>query len=393
MKKVLEMREKRAKAWDAAKAFLDTRAKDGVLSAEDNATYDKMLADVDSMARQIAIEEDRVARDAAMAQPTSSPITAKPNVQDGKPVHFRATAEYREDFLNLVRGKRPVHNVMEEGTPSTGGYLVPIEFDKNLVKALKHENVIRSISKVITTAAPHRINIALTDVSADWVAESGVFTPSTPTFNQLSLDAYTLRAAALVSEELLQDSMFDLEDYLVSNFALAFAAKEEQAFCVGTGEGQPTGIFTSKGGDVGVTTAGATDIKADELIDLTYSLKDGYKKSAIFVLNSATLAGIRKLKDGNGVYMWQPSLQADQPDRLLGFPVYVSQYAPTIAANAYTVAFGDFQNYWIADRSGRTVRRADELHIANLQTGFYAFQRVDGKTVLPEGIKLLKQHA
>ena len=393
MKKVLEMREKRAKAWDAAKAFLDTRAKDGVLTAEDNATYDKMLADVDSMARQIALEEDRVARDVAMAQPTSSPITAKPNAQDGKPVHFRATAEYREDFLNLVRGKRPVHNVMEEGTPSTGGYLVPIEFDKNLVKALKHENVIRSISKVITTAAPHRINIALTDVSADWVAESGVFTPSTPTFNQLSLDAYTLRAAALVSEELLQDSMFDLEDYLISNFALAFAAKEEQAFCIGTGEGQPTGIFTSKGGDVGITTAGATDIKADELIDLTYSLKDGYKKSAIFVLNSATLAGIRKLKDGNGVYMWQPSLQADQPDRLLGFPVYVSQYAPTIAAGAYTVAFGDFQNYWIADRSGRTVRRADELHIANLQTGFYAFQRVDGKTVLPEGIKLLKQHA
>lgn len=393
MKKVLEMREKRAKAWDAAKAFLDTRVKDGVLSAEDNATYDKMLVDVDSMARQIALEEDRVARDTAMAQPTSSPITAKPTTQDGKPVHFRATAEYREDFLNLVRGKRPVHNVMEEGTPSTGGYLVPIEFDRNLVRALERENVIRSISKVITTAAPHRINVALTDVSADWVVESGTFTPSTPTFNQLSLDAYTLRAAALVSEELLQDSMFDLEDYLIDNFARAFAAKEEQAFCVGAGSTQPTGIFTASGGDVGVTTAAAGAITADELIELTYSLKDGYKKSAKFVLNSATLAGIRKLKDGNGAYMWQPSLQADQPDRLLGFPVYVSQYAPTIAANAYTIAFGDFQNYWIADRSGRTVRRADELHIANLQTGFYAFQRVDGKTVLPEGIKLLKQHA
>jgi HK97 family phage major capsid protein len=393
MKKVLEMREKRAKAWDAAKAFLDTRAKYGVLSAEDNTTYDKMLADVDAMAHQIAIEEDRVARDAAMAQPTSSPITAKPNAQDGKPVHFRATAEYREDFLNLVRGKRPVHNVMEEGTPSTGGYLVPIEFDRNLVRALERENVIRSVAKVITTAAPHRINIALTDVSADWVVESGVFTPSTPTFNQLSLDAYTLRAAALVSEELLQDSMFELEPYLIDNFARAFAAKEEQAFCVGVGTTQPTGIFTASGGDVGVTTAAAGAITADELIDLTYALKDGYKKNAKFVLNSATLAGIRKLKDGNGAYMWQPSLQADQPDRLLGFPVYVSQYVPTIAANAYTVAFGDFQNYWIADRSGRTVRRADELHIANLQTGFYAFQRVDGKTVLPEGIKLLKQHA
>lgn len=393
MKKVLEMREKRAKAWDAAKAFLDTRAKDGVLSPEDNATYDKMLADVDAMAHQIAIEEDRVARDAAMAQPTSSPITAKPNAQDGKPVHYRATAEYREDFLNLVRGKRPIHNVMEEGTPSTGGYLVPIEFDRNLVRALERENVIRSLAKVITTTAPHRINIALTDVSADWVAESGTFTPSTPTFNQLSLDAYTLRAAALVSEELLQDSMFELEPYLIDNFARAFAAKEEQAFCVGVGSTQPTGIFTANGGDVGVTTAAAGAITADELIELTYSLKDGYKKNAVFILSSATLAGIRKLKDGNGAYMWQPSLQAGQPDRLLGFPVYVSQYAPTIAAGAYTVAFGDFQNYWIADRSGRTVRRADELHIANLQTGFYAFQRVDGKTVLPEGIKLLRQHA
>jgi HK97 family phage major capsid protein len=393
MKKVLEMREKRAKAWDAAKAFLDIRAKDGVLSAEDNATYDKMLADVDAMARQIAIEEDRVARDAAMAQPTSSPITSKPGAQDGKTVHLRATAEYREDFLNLVRGKRPLHNVMEEGTPSTGGYLVPIEFDKNLVRALERENVIRSLAKVITTAAPHRINVALTDVSADWVVESGTFTPSTPTFNQLSLDAYTLRAAALVSEELLQDSMFELEPYLIDNFARAFAAKEEQAFCVGVGNTQPTGIFTANGGEVGVTTANATDIKADELIDLTYSLKEGYKKNAVFLLASNTLSGIRKLKDGNGVYMWQPSLQADQPDRLLGFPVYVSQYAPTIAAGAYTVAFGDFQNYWIADRTGRTVRRADELHIANLQTGFYAFQRVDGKTVLPEGIKLLKQHA
>lgn len=393
MKKILEMREKRAKAWDAAKAFLEARTMDGILAAEDNATYDRMLEDVDAMARQIAIEEDRVARDTALAQPTSRPIIEKPNVQNGTVASIRATAEYREDFLNLVRGKRPVHNVMEEGTNANGGYLVPVEFDNTLVEAMARENVIRSLAKVITTAAPHRINIALTNVSAAWVAESGVFTPSTPTFNQLSLDAFTLRAAALVSEELLEDSMFDLESYLIDNFARAFAAKEEQAFCVGTGSGQPTGIFTSSGGDLGVTTASASDIKADELIDLTYSLKDGYKRNAKFVLASTTLAGIRKLKDGNGAYMWQPSLQAGEPDRLLGFPVYVSQYAPAVAAGAYTVAFGDFQNYWIADRTGRTVRRADELHIANLQTGFYAFQRVDAKTVLPEGIKLLKQHA
>ena len=104
MKKVLEMREKRAKAWDAAKAFLDARAKDGVLSAEDNATYEKMVADVDAMARQIAIEEDRVARDAAMAQPTSAPLTGKPTDGNAKPTRPRATDEYREDFGRAMRG-------------------------------------------------------------------------------------------------------------------------------------------------------------------------------------------------------------------------------------------------------------------------------------------------
>lgn len=393
MNKILELREKRAKAWDAAKAFLDSRPEGDVLSAEDNSTYEKMLNDVDAMARQIAIEEDRAARDAELSQPTSKPITAKPNSADMKPVAPRATAEYREDFMNAMRGRRMVHNVMEEGTSANGGYLVPVEFDSTLVRKLAEENVIRSISKVISTAAPHRISVALTDVTASWVAESGTFTPSAPTFTQLSLDAFTLRSAALVSEELLQDSMFDLEAFLIDNFARAFAAKEEQAFCVGTGSGQPTGVFTASGGEVGVTTESAAAIKADELIDLTYALKDGYRKSAKFVLNSATLAGIRKLKDGNGAYMWQPSMQMGEPDRLLGFPVYVSQYAPVIAANAFTVAFGDFQNYWIADRAGRTVRRADELHIANLQTGFYAFERVDAKTVLAEGIQLIKQHA
>ena len=366
MNKIQELLEKRAKAWDATKSFLETRrSADGLISAEDAQTYDKMEKDVVALGTEIERLTRQAAIDAELSKPTSNPITEKPNAQNGKPVAPRATAEYREDFLNLVRGKRPVHNVMEEGTNANGGYLVPVEFDNTLVQALARENVIRNLAKVITTAAPHRINVALTDVSADWVAESGVFTPSTPTFNQLSLDAFTLRAAALVSQELLEDSMFDLEAYLIDNFARAFAAKEEQAFCVGTGSGQPTGIFTANGGDLGVTTSTAGDIKADELIELTYALKDGYKKNASFVLSSTTLSGIRKLKDGNGAYMWQPSLQAGQPDRLLGFPVYVSQYAPAIAAGAYTVAFGDFQNYWIADRTGRTVRRADELHIAN----------------------------
>jgi HK97 family phage major capsid protein len=189
--------------------------------------------------------------------------------------------------------------------------------------------------------------------------------------------------------ELLQDSMFDLEAYIAAEFARAFGVAEEEAFCIGTGTGQPTGIFTADGGEVGVTTTGA-NINADHLIDLVYSLKSPYRRNAVFLMRDNTVSAIRKLKDSNGQYLWQPSVQAGEPDRLLGYRLYTSPYAPAVAADALPVAFGDFRNYWIADRMGRTVQRLIELYAGNGQIGFIATQRVDAKVVLAEGIKLLQ---
>ena len=110
-------------------------------------------------------------------------------------------------------------------------------------------------------------------------------------------------------------------------------------------------------------------------------------------MNDATISAIRKLKDQNGAYLWQPSAQAGQPDRLLGYEIYTSPYVPTMAAGALTVAFGDFKNYWIGDRAGRTVQRLNELYATNGQVGYVATERVDGKVILPEGIQLLKMKA
>jgi HK97 family phage major capsid protein len=110
-------------------------------------------------------------------------------------------------------------------------------------------------------------------------------------------------------------------------------------------------------------------------------------------MNDATISQIRKLKDGNGVYLWQPSLQAGEPDRLLGYELYTSPYVLVMAAGAYTIAFGDFKNYWIGDRSGRTVQRLNELYATNGQIGYVATERVDGKVILAEGIQLLKMKA
>ena len=190
--------------------------------------------------------------------------------------------------------------------------------------------------------------------------------------------------------ELLQDSMFDLEAYIAAEFARAFGIAEEEAFCVGTGEGQPAGIFLeSGGGTIGTTTTGAS-ISTDNLIDLVYALKSPYRRNAVFLMRDITVSGIRKLKDSNGQYLWQPSVQAGEPDKLLGYRLYTSPYVPVVASGALPVAFGDFSNYWIADRMGRTVQRLIELFAKNGQIGFIGTQRVDAKVILAEGIQLLK---
>ena len=159
---------------------------------------------------------------------------------------------------------------------------------------------------------------------------------------------------------------------------------------------RPTGLFipsTAGGAPSGVTAASATAITADELISLVYSLKAPYRSKAKFLMNDATVAAIRKLKDLNGVYVWQPALTAGEPDRLLGYPLYTSPKVPTMAAGARAIAFGDFSCYWIADRAGRTIKRLNELYATNGQVGFVATGRVDGTIILSEGIKILDMKA
>ncbi len=393
---ITEMRNKRAKLWNTMEGFLDTHRNDmGVLSAEDDATYSKMERDLDSLTNEIKRMERRDAIEAELNKPVNQPITEAPErAASLKPDKVgRASDAYKEDFDRHLRGKVLVYNVLSEGTDADGGYLVPEDFERDIVSALDEENVIRSLAKVITTQHERKIPVATGHSTAQWTAENAAYTESNPTFGQKQIDAFKLTDLARVSVELLQDSAFDIEDYLMKEFARAFGIAEEEAFCVGTGTNQPTGIFTANGGTVGVTAAANNAITADELINLVYALKSPYRRNAKFLMNDATISAIRKLKDQNGAYLWQPSLQAGQPDRLLGYDLYTSPYVPTMAAGALTVAFGDFKNYWIGDRAGRTVQRLNELYATNGQIGYVATERVDGKVILPEGIQLLKMKA
>ena len=392
---ITELRKKRASVWESAKAFLDShRQENGILSAEDDATYSRMEKEITDLGVEIARLERQEAIEAELSKPVNQPLTGQPMRTDGQePQRPRATKAYREDFLNIIRGNKPIHNVLSTTPGSDGGYLVPEEFERQIITALEEENVFRKIAKVIKTEHDRKIPVSATHSVAQWTDENGSYTESNPTFDQKELDAYKLTDLIRVSDELLQDSMFDIESYLSGEFARAFGVREEEAFCVGNGTKKPTGLFTANGGQVGVTAAGAAAITADELISLVYSLKAPYRKNAKFLLNDATVSHIRKLKDGNGVYLWQPSLVAGAPDKLLGYDLYTSAYVPTLAASALTVAFGDFSYYWIADRQNRILKRLVELYATNGQVGFVASQRVDGKVILPEGIKLLQQKA
>ena len=388
---VKDLIEKRAKVWDAAKSFVDTHEKEnGVLSAEDAATYDRMEKEIEDLTAAIDRQQRAEAREAEFSRPVNTPITARPEKQAEDVKTGRASNAYKEDFGAHLRGRRPVHNVLSEGVLADGGYLVPEEFERQIVMGLDEANVVRGLAKVITTSAERKIPVAATHSTAAWTAENGAYTPSDPSFDQKTIDAYKLTDLVKVSIELLQDSMFNLEEYIAAEFARAFGIAEEEAFCVGTGSGQPTGIFTANGGTVGITAAATNAVTADELISLVYALKSPYRRNAKFLMNDATIAAIRKLKDGNGVYLWQPSLQAGEPDKLLGYELYTSPYVPVMASDALAIAFGDFKNYWIADRAGRTVQRLNELYSTNGQVGFVCTERVDAKVILPEGIQLLQ---
>lgn len=398
MNKILELREKRAKAWETAKNFLDSRRdKSGLVSKEDNATYEKMEAEVIDLGKEIDRLERQAVIDLELSKAINTPIKEKPHVAEKELKAGKASNEYRNAFWQVMRSKAgfEVKNALQVGTDSEGGYLVPDEFEHTLVQALEEENIFRGLATTIQTSSGDRkIPVVATKGEASWVDEEGTIPESDDAFGQVSIGAYKLATMIKVSEELLNDSVFDLENYIAVEFGRRIGNKEEEAFFIGDGVGKPTGVLDATGGgQLGSTTSGATSISFDEIMDLFYSLKSPYRKNATFLMNDSTVKAIRKLKDGNGQYIWQPSMTAGTPDMVLTRPILTSTYMPEIAAGNKTVVFGDFKYYWIADRQGRSFKRLNELFAVTGQVGFVATQRVDGKLILPEAVKYLQQKA
>ncbi|WP_209304969.1 phage major capsid protein [Gemella sp. WT2a] len=386
MSKILEMIDKRNQAWEGAKGFVEARQdKDGLLSEEDRKTYDLMEAKVHNYTREIERLQKEEAIENELKQPVNKAITNKPNEtkEEVEKKSFRASKEYKNAMFRAMRTNfKRVDNILQEGVDTDGGYLVPEEVDSRLIEILQEENIVRALAHKVTTSGSHKINIAATNPAASWIEEGGALSFGDATFKQVLLDAHKLHVAIKITEELLFDSAFDLEEFITIQFGKALANAEEDAFLNGDGTNKPVGIFNETGGGKHLTEVAT--LKSDDIITLIHELKRPYRKNAVFIMNDKTIAAVRKLKDNNGAYLWQPSYQQGEPDRLLGYPVHTSAFVPE-----NKIAFGDISYYNIGDRGTRSFQELRELFAGNGMIAYVAKERVDGKLILQEAVQVL----
>lgn len=311
--------------------------------------------------------------------------------------------EYRQMFYRYLTVRGQVNagmshdefRVLSTATNPGGGYIVPVTFEKTLLERARDFGVMRQLATIMTTQTGEKITQPAEDTHgvAAWIATNGSYAASDEAFNQITFDAYKAGTMILVAEELLQDASFDLAAYIARQFAARIGILENTAYVVGDGVGKPTGIVTSA--QVGATlangnTAGfTTDGAQNALFELYHSVIQAYRNRGSWLAKDATVLKIRLVRDANGQYMWQPGLQAGQPDTLLGRPLHTDPDMPEFAANSKVMLFGDFSYYVIRDVQGVGMQRLNELFAANGQVGFRQYHRTEGKLVNTDAVKAL----
>ncbi len=292
---------------------------------------------------------------------------------------------YRYAFSRFLRGET-LRNALKEESDGAGGYLVPDEFEKKLQKGLENENVMRKISSVVYSKYDLKIPGVAQKGSATWIDEVGKYEESDVIFNQTVIRAYKVGTAMRISDELLEDAAFDIEDYMVKEFARRIGVAEEEAFLIGDGVNKPLGLL--KHASVGAT---AENLNYDAVIDLYHSVKERYRKNAVWLMNEATLKELSKGLRTYGRKVWNNNVtKSDEPIKILDRPVFISNAMPEPDTGNCPILFGDFSYYWIAERGKYSLKRLSELYATNGQVGFLASKRVDAKLVLPEAVKTFK---
>lgn len=279
---------------------------------------------------------------------------------------------------------------LSKQSDSMGGCLVPDSMEKKIIHSLKENNVIRRLATVVRTDGSDRhIPLAATMSDAQWLGENATIQLAEASFSSVRFKQHKLGMMIQVSNELIKDGGVDMSAFLAETFAEQIASAEENAFINGNGVDMPKGLLASGSAEVGVTAQATDAITAEEIISLYYSLDEKYRQNAVFMMHEDTAKALRLLKDEHGHSLWCEALGGEM-DRLFGRPVHISRFMPKVAAGAKPVLFGDLSKYWIADRGNRSLTRYDELFADRGQTGFRMIERIDGKLILPEAVKVIQ---
>lgn len=392
MDKLNELKQERAGLIEKQRKLVDdAEEEDRALEQNEEKKFNNLEEEIDNL-------EDRISKIQEVREKEKKEINKQLEREANKETN-EGENEYREiyeKFLrrgmkelgreerNIVREKR-AQNIVNS---TKGGYLVPQTWANEMIEKLKEQNVMRRISTVETTAVETNIPVSTSKPSFGWIDEEGSYPTTEEGFGNRSIDAWKNGGIIKVSEELLYDNQYNLEGKIERDFADAAGDNGEAAFVAGDGVKKPRGITLDAQSGV-ADAGGAGDVNFDDIIDLIYALGSQYRRNASFLANDDAAKTLRKLKDGNGQYLWQPSTQAGQPDMMLGYNINYSPDMPDISDNNKAILFGDFAYYVIYDRQGLFMQRLEEKYAENGQIGFRAFMRTDGLLTLPEAVKYL----
>jgi HK97 family phage major capsid protein len=377
--KLQKLLDKRMSIHKEMTKILDS-ADEKTWNAETKAKYEKMEADFDALTDQINKMQKHMEMEDVLNSPLREPLKSEANI--GKVKHD----EYKMAFEAFIMGKTLTPEfkaALNTGTNEDGGYLVPVEYQKKVLEKLYNFSNTRQISTVIQTKSTRNIPIDGEPGAFGWIDETGQYPLTNPTVGNKQLKAHKVGGIIQISEEMLQDSFVDIEEYLSKKIAIALRKAEDLALTLGDGNGKPTGYAT--GLAAGITLASKDSITADEVIDTFYSLSVPYRANATWRMNDQVEKVIRKLKDNQGRYIFDPAMSAGERDSLLGKPIVEDYNLPALGnVSKNVIVVGDFSYYTIADRGQMYIQKLVERYADYGLIGYRVYKREDAGRVLDE---------
>ncbi|MGE5553303.1 MAG: phage major capsid protein [Betaproteobacteria bacterium] len=408
MKDTMALRRKRAELVAQGRAIIDAAdAEKRELTAEEGEQWDRIMAEVKKLGAEIDREEQMQAleRETTGSLGTVAARQERPGGAAPENHNPRATDEYRAAYARFLRGGaaalRPDDfKALQADVDTAGGYIkTPQQFLTQLLKKLDDTLFIRRLATKFQVEKADSLGVPVLDsdpADAEWTTELATGGETDMAFGKRELKTYPLAKRIKLSNKLLRQAVIDVEALVRDRLAYKFGVAEEKAFMTGDGVGKPLGIFVASAN--GISTARdvsdgntATSITFDGLKSAKYALKQSYWRNAQWAFHRDAVAQLAKIKDNEGQYIWSDSVRDGEPDRLLGFPVNMSEYIPnTFTTGMYVGVLADFSYYWIVDSLDMTIQRLVELYAETNQVGFIGRRELDGAPVLEEAFVRVK---